>query len=61
MGAVHDLAIYLQYTHGFSYVLIGKFLSDPVEGRFEWYRQAHGDNCYISIHQILQAKKKFAA
>ena len=58
MGAVHDLAIYLQYTHGFSYLLTGKFLSDPIESRFGWYQQVHGGNFYISIHQILQAEKK---
>ena len=58
MGAMLDLAEYLQQRHGFCYVLPGKFLSDPIEGRFGWYRQVHEGNFYISIHQIMQAEKK---
>ena len=46
MSAMHELAVYLQLRHGFSYVLPGKFLSDPIEGRFGWYRQVHGGNFY---------------
>ena len=60
MGAVLDAVEYLQKKHDFSYVLPGKFLSDPIEGRFGWYRQIHGGNFYISIRQIMQAEKKFA-
>ena len=33
MGAIPDLAMYLQEKHGFSYLLTGKLISDPIEGR----------------------------
>jgi len=56
-GAIYDLSIYLLQMHGFSYVITGKFLSDPIEGRFGWYRQVHGANFYISIRQVLPAEK----
>jgi len=39
-------------------LLTGKFLSDPTEGRFGSYRQVHGGNFYMSIHQVIQAEKK---
>jgi len=61
IGAINDLAIYLQQMHGFSYVLTRKFLSDPIKGRLGSYRQVHGSNFNILIHWGLQAKEKFTA
>ena len=40
------------------YILPGKFSSDPIEGRFGWYRQTNGGNFYTSINQLCQAEKK---
>ena len=58
MGAIPELATYLQERHGFSYVLTGKFMSDPIEGRFGWYRQVNGGNFFMSVKQVLEAEKK---
>ena len=52
------LAQYLTNQHGFSYVLPGKFCSDPIEGRFGWYRQVNSGNFFMSINQFFQAEKK---
>ena len=41
--------------HGFSFVLFEKFMSDSIEGQFEWYRQVNGGNFYMSVKQVLQA------
>ena len=60
MRAMLSLAKHLLYKHGFDYVLPGKFMSDPIEGRFGWYRQPNGANFFISTKQLLQAEKKFA-
>ena len=38
MRAVTEMVQYLQDKHGFIYVLSGKLMSDPIEGRFGWYR-----------------------
>ena len=46
-------------THNFAYVLPRKYMSDPIEGRFGWYRQANGGNFFMSIKQLLLAEKKF--
>ena len=46
MGALPESADYLIQQHGFHYVLTGKFMSDPIEGRFGWYRQANGGNFF---------------
>ena len=56
--ALIDLSIYLLERHGFLCVLLGKFQSDPLEGRFGHYRQLSGGNFYISCRQLLQAEKK---
>ena len=58
MGAIPELATYLQERHGFSYVLTGKFMSDPIEGRFGWYHQVNGGNFFMSVKQVLEAEKK---
>ena len=57
MGAIPDLAMYLQEKHGF-YLLTGKLTSDPIEDRFGWYRQENGGNYFMCIKQLLQAEKK---
>ena len=58
LGAFLELAKYLQQKHGFSYVLAGKFTSDPIEARFGWYRQVNGGNYFMCVKQLLQAEKK---
>ena len=58
MEAMVALTCHLVSKHGFKYVLPGKFTSDPIEGRFGWYRQVSGGNFYISILQLFQAEKK---
>ena len=51
--SIPKLADHLQKKHGFSYLLPGKLMSDPIEGRFGWYRQVQGgisscrsNNCF---------------
>lgn len=58
MKAFIMCATHLLESHGFSYVLSGKFLSDPIEGRFGWYRQMNGGNFFMSVTQLLQSEKK---
>ena len=58
MGAIPELALYLIRKHGFHYILPGKFMSDPIEGRFGWYRQMNGGNFFMSSKQLLQSEKK---
>lgn len=58
IGAIPDLVKYLYAHHEIEYVLPGKLLSDPIEGRFGWYRQVNGGNFYVSVKQILLAEKK---
>lgn len=52
------LAMHLIEHHGFQYVLLGKFMSDPIEARFGWYRQMNGGNFFMSLRQLLDAEKK---
>ena len=40
MKAMKALAFHLFSRYGFKHVFPGKFTSDPIEGRFGWYRQA---------------------
>lgn len=56
--AMIELALHLISKHDFQYVLPGKFTSDPIEGRFGWYRQVNGGNFYMSILQLFHAEKK---
>lgn len=58
MEAMMALTSYLITKHDFQYILPGKFTSDPIEGRFGWYRQVNGGNFYMSILQLFQAEKK---
>ena len=61
MTAVPKLAQFLHEKLKLKYVLPGKFTSDPIEGRFGWYRQANGGNFFMSIKQLLEAGKKIRA
>ena len=53
-----ELAEYLLDYHGFKYLLSGKLMSDPIEGRFGWHRQLNGGNFFMSVKQVLEAEKK---
>ena len=53
MTAIPELAKHLPKKHGFQYVLTGKLMSDPFEGRFGWNRQTNGGNFLISVKQLL--------
>ena len=39
-----ELVCYFITRHGFTYVLPGKFISDPIQVRFGWYRQVNNDS-----------------
>ena len=52
-----DLAEHLIEEEQFSYVLLGKFQSDPLEGRFGAYRQMNGGNMYASVKQIIESER----
>ena len=58
MTAVPALLDYLQDRHGFKYLLTGRLMSDPIEGRFGWYRRCNGANFIVSVKQVLEAEKK---
>ena len=58
MKSIPKLADHLQKKHGFSYLLPGKLMSDPIKGRFGWYRQVHGENFFMSVKQLFLAEKK---
>jgi len=57
-SAIIELTSYLHHQHGFEYILPGKFMSDPIEGRFGWYRQASGGNFFMSVRQLMLTEKK---
>ena len=42
--------------HGVSFVLPGKFMSDPIEGCFGWYRQMSSGSFFLSVS--LKAEMK---
>ena len=54
-----ELVKYMHTSHNFAYVVPGKYMSDPTEGRFGWYRQANGGNFFMYIKQLLLAEKNF--
>lgn len=56
--AIVEITEYLVTNHRFLYVLPGKFSSDPLEGRFGWYRQVNGANFFMSVKQVFEAEKK---
>ena len=57
LQAMVSLSKYLISHHDFSYVLPGKFCSDPIEGRFGWYSQVNSSNFFMTINQLFLAKK----
>ena len=57
LTATVKLVEYLLDKKGFSYVLTGKFQSDPIERQFGRYRQASGGNYFISTRQVLESEK----
>ena len=59
IGCMIELVKDMHTIHNFAYILPGKYMSDPIEARFGWYRQANGGNFFMSIKQLLLAKKKF--
>ena len=58
MQALPLLANHLVHHNKFSFVLSGKFLSDPLEARFGWYQQMNGSNFFMSLKQLLESEKK---
>ena len=58
MTAIPELAKHLLERHGIHYVLTGKLMSDPLEGRFGWYRQTNGDYLFVYVKQLLPSEKK---
>ena len=48
---------YLLQKCGFTYVLLGHFQSDALEGEFGIYRQLNGGCYYISVEQIINTAK----
>ena len=53
-----ELSEYLLKKKNFKFILLGKINSDPLEGRFGWYRQLCGANFYISVKQLMDSEKK---
>ncbi|XP_047121284.1 uncharacterized protein LOC124804943 [Schistocerca piceifrons] len=49
---------YLFEKYDIDYILLGKFQSDDLEGRFGCYRQLSGANYYISYIQVLENERK---
>ncbi|ESO02827.1 hypothetical protein HELRODRAFT_174251 [Helobdella robusta] len=41
-----------------TYCLLGKWTSDCIEGRFDWYHQLNCANFYIGVRQIMESEKK---
>ena len=59
IGCMIELVKYMHTTHNFAYALPGKYMLNPIEGRFGWYTQANGGNFFMSIKQLLLAEKNF--
>ena len=59
--ALADCATYMLEELGFSFVLLGKLQSDPIESRFGWFRQLSGANYFISVKQVLDSERKIKA
>ena len=57
MKAMPSFAKYLLYKDVLNMFLPGKFMFDPIEDRFGWYRQVNGANFFISTKELLQAEK----
>uniref|UniRef100_A0A1I8H379 THAP-type domain-containing protein n=1 Tax=Macrostomum lignano TaxID=282301 RepID=A0A1I8H379_9PLAT len=57
LDALVEVCRYLLNSLMFEYVLVGAFQSDPLEGRFGWYRHRKGLNYYVSCKDVLDAAK----
>ena len=61
---LHTMKVFLELiphflsNKGYSYLLIGKFQTDPLERRFSKYRSMSGTNYHVAVVQILQSEKK---
>ena len=55
--ALVSLSIHLLQEHSFNFVMLGKFSSDPIEGRFGWYRQSCGGSYFVTVRQIFNSEK----
>jgi hypothetical protein len=53
-----NLVQYLFESFEIKYVLLGKFQTNKLEGRFGKYRQMSGSHFHVSITQILESEKK---
>lgn len=53
-----ELCDYLLNVLNFEYILLGKFQSDDLEGRFGRYRGMSGSNYNITVKQILESERK---
>jgi hypothetical protein len=53
-----NLVQYLFESFEIKYVLLGKFQTDKLEGRFGKYRQMSGSHFHVSITQNLESEKK---
>ena len=49
LNALADISKYLIEMHGFSYALLGKLQSDPIEGRFGLYTQINGASYFVRV------------
>lgn len=52
------LARYLLSSEGLEFILLGKFQTDNLEGRFGQYRQMSGGNTLVSVEEVLQSERK---
>lgn len=54
-----EMIPYMFSHYKLEYLLLGKFQTDDLEGRFGCYRQMSGSNYYISYIQLLESERKF--
>lgn len=52
------LSEHLLTSYTFKYVLLAKFQTDALEGRFGLYKQMNEANYHVSVTEILQSEKK---
>lgn len=57
-SALITLCDYLLKHHKFHYVLLGKFQTDKLEGRFGQYRKMSGTNYNVAVAQVMESEKK---
>lgn len=57
ISIVH-LCNYLLNKFDIKYIMLGKFQTDPLEGRFGKYRQLSGSNYNVTVTQVLESEKK---